>query len=182
MGELNKALATAVVKGDAEAARKAVIDGADVTMINDSGHTLLILAMYHKHLEMSKFLIEQGVSIRARDNTGWSALMHAITLDDVEHVRLLVDNKAQINEVYPDGLTALMRAVMINPEITEVLLKAGADKDARDDNQLSALDYALLSKRGDCADVLLRYKAYETDMDRMLEMESKIDDLFRKEE
>ena len=177
--ELEKALATAVVKGDVEAARKAVMGGADVTMTNEDGHTLLILSIYHKHPEMSKFLIEQGVSIRAKDSTGWNALMHSVALGDAEHVKLLVENKASLNDKYPDGLTLLMRAAIISPEVTEILLKAGADKDARDENQLSALDYALLSKMHDCADVLLKYKAYETDMDRELEMESKIEEIFR---
>ncbi len=180
--ELDKVLAAAVVKGDVEAARRAIVDGADVTATNDSGHTLLILSMYHKHLDMSRFLLEQGVSIRARDNTGWDALMHAVTLNDTNHVRLLAENKAPLNEKYPDGLTILMRAAMINPEITEILLKAGAEKDTRDGNRLSALDYALLSHMHDCADVLLRYKAYESDLDKDLEIRDKIEDIFRKDD
>ena len=181
-GELDKVLAVAVVKGDVEAARRAVIEGADVTAINEAGHTLLILSMYNKHLEMSRFLLEQGVSVRARDNTGWDALMHAVTLNDTGHARLLVENKAPLNGRYPDGLTILMRAAMINPEMTEILLKAGAEKDTRDDNHLSALDYALLSHMQDSAEVLLRYKAYETGLDKDLEMRDKIEDIFRKEE
>lgn len=179
--ELDKALAVAVVKGDIQAARDSIMAGADVLQVNNAGHTLLMFSLYQKHLEMSKFLIEQGVSLRAKDNSGWSALMHAVAADDVEHVQLFVQNKAPLNDWFPDGITILMRAAMINAQMTDILLKGGVDKDVRSVDNLSALDYALLAKRYDSADVLLKHRAYETDLDRTLEMEAKIEEIFRED-
>jgi ankyrin repeat protein len=122
---------------------------------NQAEQTLLMLAIKqigpnptgYGNLAMVNFLIKNGADVNAVDKAGNTALMLAakngnITLllqnkdkaeaalkdVDVDIVKLLLDNKADVNVVAKDGTTALMLAAEVgNTEIVKSLLDKGAN-------------------------------------------------------
>jgi ankyrin repeat protein len=99
---------------------------------------------------------------------GQTALMRAVSNNDVEAVQNLVDNDAllDIQDIY--GCTALMKAAYLaNPEILGILIRAGARLDLQTRyRSWTALNYAVAS--GDCVKVqmLLATGAYTKNEDK----------------
>lgn len=54
--------------------------GADKELCNSSGATALIEAVKAGHLRIVQKLLWRGANVNARDDTGWTALRHAIAL------------------------------------------------------------------------------------------------------
>ena len=60
-----------------------------------------------------------------------------------------------INCVSESGKTALINAVLVNNiEIAEYLLKTGADKNIKDNKDMTAYDYAIEYEHGELAELL----------------------------
>jgi TonB family protein len=73
------------------------------------------------------------VDIGARDDEGWTALMHAVRGGHEETVEVLLEHGANVHSENNDGGTALhVAAEYGRTAIAEALLKAGADYEARD--------------------------------------------------
>lgn len=72
-------------------------------------------------------------------------LFTAVTFNQLASLQWLINKKVNINYTHKDinNITPLMMAVYFNKvTIAEILLKNGADKTAKDNNQKTALDYA----------------------------------------
>jgi len=105
--------------------------------------------------------IEEGLDVDDADPQGRSALMFAALQGDVERVRALLEFGADVARRTLDERTALMHAaqgIRGDPHVIEVLLDAGADINASDKFDRSALYWA---SRGDPARVrmLIEYGA-----------------------
>ena len=85
------------------------------------------------------------------------AAVKAMVQPDGAVVAALPDAAAAIDLNHPDndGDTPLMRASYCGkPEVVRVLLAAGADKDLRNNDGKTALDYAIEEKKDACAALL----------------------------
>ena len=85
------------------------------------------------------------------------AAVKAMVQPDGAVVAALPDAAAAIDLNYPDdnGNTPLMTASLNGkPEVVRVLLAAGADKDLRNNDGKTALDWAIEEKKDACAALL----------------------------
>jgi ankyrin repeat protein len=72
-------------------------------------------------------LLDAGANIEARDNDGWTPLMHAAAQDNVPAIQLLVSHKANVNATTPDGYTPLAYALADGKfAAAKALVEAGA--------------------------------------------------------
>ena len=112
-----------------------------------------------------KVLLQKGVPVEAENAFGKTALFYAIEASDQEAVKLLLDNKADVDHAYksveklrPNNdacifpnlkhtlRTPLMHAAQhSNPAMLKLLLVNGAKLGAKDELQFNALDYALMA-------------------------------------
>ena len=124
---------------------KALLDaGADVDIIVASPHagefTPLSVAIHTDHpqrFEIARILIAAKAVVNPKAPFAISPLMHA--LEDLEMVKLLIDNGADVNQKNFRGATALMgAAVGRDPAVVRFLIEKGADVRARDSEGYTA--------------------------------------------
>jgi hypothetical protein len=153
--------------------RTAIDEGADVNADTGEGRTPLIVAAMSTHPDAVKVLLERGAdpSKRAEDPAIGNALTAAFFSSNgteltgladepdarkhdaaLEVLRLLAASKADRNLLVrrgPTDMTALMIAARWGAlDATQILLKAGADPNARNGGKLTALDFATAGQSG----------------------------------
>jgi ankyrin repeat protein len=114
--------------GDLNKASEALAAGAHVNAVNPY-HVTLLEAAGNEHLEMTRYLIEQGAEIDYTGMSEGSPLMLAAYMGQVDFVRLFLGVGANPNLAMPNGgETALhMAAVTGRTAAARMLLDAGAD-------------------------------------------------------
>lgn len=130
---------------------KALIDaGADINQQDTISDSPYLYAGAQGKTEILAYMLEKGVPDQTKVNRfGGNALIPAAEKGHLENVKLLLkDGRVAINHQNNFGYTALIEAVALKDgsaiyqEISQVLLEYGADKNLRDNNGLTALDYA----------------------------------------
>jgi len=135
--------------------------------------TALMWAISEKHSDVAKVLVSHGADVHARTkylllpaakkagyNTfegsyegdykdvakgGFTPLMFAAEVGDVESARALIGAGVDVNDTTPDGTTALIVASANGQEeLGKVLLERGANANALDRNGTTALHYTVL--------------------------------------
>lgn len=95
------------------------------------GKSMLHVAACHGHYAVVSFLLDQGVSVHARDN-GWTPLLFAVLESYVNIIKLLADNRADVNARTAAGESALLVAVENGQyDVARVLLENGADPNVK---------------------------------------------------
>src|SRR5215468_8287390 len=134
--------------GNIEAAELLVKHGATVNAKEKwGGQTALMWASARRHPEMMQFLISKGADVNARstdrdyqrhvtaegrpknlDSGGFTPLLYAARENCLACVKVLLDNKADINLQDPDGVPPLQLAILnTNWDLAKQLILAGAD-------------------------------------------------------
>jgi uncharacterized protein len=134
--------------GNVDAAKLLVDHGAKVDAKEKwGGQTPLMWASARRHPQMMQFLISKGADINARsidrdyqrhvtaegrpksmDSGGFAPLHYAARENCMACVKVLVDNKADLNLQDPDGVSPLLVAIMnSNWDLAKQLIEAGAD-------------------------------------------------------
>lgn len=110
---------------------------------NKKGESALMLCAIRGDLALAKLLIEHDADV---NKTGWTPLHYAASgtsQNQVEMVRLLLDNAAYIDAASPNGSTPLMMAAMYGrSDVLKVLIEEGADASLRNEKGLTAIDFA----------------------------------------
>ncbi len=119
----------------------ASLPATDVNLPNKSGETPLMMAAIEGNLAVVQFL---ALAKKAQINrSGWTPLQYACTRGNLYVAQFLVSNGAQVNALSPNSTTALMLAVMSGNEyLVKFLLDNGADLQIRNQQGLSAIDFA----------------------------------------
>jgi len=115
----------------------------DVNAQNPAGETSLMIAALRGHRQIADILIERKAQV---NKPGWTPLHYAATNAGPEGpglVALMLEHHAYIDAASPNGSTPLMMAARYGDQRSvQVLLEAGADATLRNQQGLSAMDFA----------------------------------------
>ena len=115
----------------------------------------LMFAALNGLLDLSKALIAKGADV---NKTGWTPLHYAATRGHLPVISLLLDNHAYIDASSPNNTTPLMMAAFYGtPSAVKLLLEAGADPLIKNDQGLSAIDFAHKNNRADSAEIVAAF-------------------------
>lgn len=157
-------LSHAVMDNNIEMAKLLLKYKADVNTVVNDGDTALILAADNNNMEMVKLLLSYGADIDYQGFRGRTALFCALEYnrkENIEMVKLLIKNKADINIAYDGDYeneeTPLMYAIMKGyKETVKILIENKADINKRNRNNANALIYAYMYGHEDIANILLQ--------------------------
>ena len=126
--EAARRLYTASLVGDVEGAQSALETSGVESSLDRKGSSALHLAAVEGHLNLVKFLVEQGAEVEVTNNDGFTPLHAAAAKGYMEIVKFLVEQGAGIEVTSNDGSTPLhMAAENDHIEIVEFLVvKRGA--------------------------------------------------------
>jgi len=122
--------------------------GANVNAVTPFGRTPLMSATAYGHINIVRFLLENGADINIKDtHNGWTALMFSTGLknEEFEIAQLLIENGADVNETSTKhGATALMMACnKCHYKIAKLLIETpNINLGIISNGGLTALDYA----------------------------------------
>lgn len=118
----------------------------DVNALNAAGESALMMAALKGRTEWARRLIERGAQV---NKSGWSPLHYAATGPEPAVVTLLLERGAEVDAASPNRSTPLMMAAQYGSEASvDLLLARGADPRLKNDQGLSAADFARLGQRG----------------------------------
>jgi|GEM_PF-7072080 len=130
--------------GQVETLDLLITSGADLSARDDEGRTPLMWAAFEGQAAAVSRLIQYGAPISDVDNDQWSALLWSAMHGNAMTVSALIAAGADIDHGGKNGETALIQAAKGgNVEVVRVLLEAGADPELKDQDELTALDFAM---------------------------------------
>jgi ankyrin repeat protein len=139
-------------KGDAKALAKEHEEGSDINAQDETGWTAIMLAAVQCQLTTVQQLLDWHARTNIKDKNGDDALMGAASAfcyqasgreAQAQIIKLLIANGADPNLHDDNGLTPLMALTTYgNMEAARVLLDAGAQANAKDNEGMTALDHA----------------------------------------
>ena len=114
-------------------------------LIGTSSTTPLMGAVRFGNLDVAKTLVDLGASVNQTDGSGITPIGRAVLGNQVEMARFLIARGAEVNHTDKLGMTPLLYAASIDfgdSAIIDLLLKVGANREARTKEGLTALDLA----------------------------------------
>lgn len=112
----------------------------------------LMLAALKGLTDLCRQLIALGADV---NKPGWTPLHYAATNGHLATMELLLDEHAYIDAASPNGTTPLMMAAHYGTaEAVKSLLGAGADPMLKNEQGLSAIDFAQRASRSDVAELI----------------------------
>ena len=124
----------------------------DINKLNPQGESILMLVSLKGQLDLAGKLIKKGADV---NKTGWTPLHYAASGGHAALISLLLENSAYIDAESPNGSTPLMMAAMYGSEASvRMLLQEGADTALKNQQGLSALDFAQRGKRPDSLEAI----------------------------
>lgn len=155
----NPALLLAIREGSTKVA-SFLLDqpSVDVEARNAMGESPLMMAALKGQMSLAGRLIARKAEV---NKPGWTPLHYAASNADpvgLDMVRLLLEHHAYIDAESPNRTTALMMAARYGqPAVVKLLLEEGADPFLRNEQGLSAIDFARLANRPDAADLIAAF-------------------------
>ena len=133
--------------------------GADINVTDENGvNPLMKAANKTDDVKCLQLLLQAGIPITARDNSGRTALIAALAGNKVENVRLLVDAGANVNiKLSENNLSTPLMLACLNcdTEIIKILVDASASINATDKFGYTALMIAIELNKIDVIELLL---------------------------
>lgn len=148
--ETERGLLEAVNRNNEPQVRELLRRGADATMTDDCGNSVLTYAIVASHPGIVKLLIDAGAEVNSKDQSVFKLpLANAVRMSDpncrYKIAKLLIDAGADVNNGYLG--TPLMESVALEDVgLTELLVASGADVNFKDSDSSSA--YSIAAKLG----------------------------------
>ena len=142
------------VKEQSLKAAQALVNASkiDLNHLNSSGESPLMLAALNGELDLSEKMVKKGADV---NKTGWTPLHYAASNGHVAVIKLLLENHAYIDAESPNGSTPLMMAGRYgSAEAVRLLLEEGADPLLKNQQGLTALEFAKTGQRPDAMEIL----------------------------
>ncbi|XP_026522171.1 ankycorbin isoform X1 [Notechis scutatus] len=134
-----------------------ITHGAEVTILDGTGHNALHLAAKNNHVDCVKRLLQSKCPAENTDSSGKTALHYAAASGCLQITQHLCEHKCPINIKDADGNTPFFLAVQNgHPEVCKYLLDHGADVNSRDKNRRTALMLACEAGNLSIAEILIR--------------------------
>ncbi len=122
---------------------------------NKNDESPLMLAALNNQLDIAKVLIDKDADV---NKPGWAPLHYAASRGHVEMMALLLDNDAYIDAESPNKTTPLMMAAMYgSTSAVKALLEAGADPFLKNEQGLTAIDFAQRVNRAEAAGIIAAF-------------------------
>jgi len=119
----------------------------DVNTLNSNGESPLMLAAIKGNKDIAEQLIKKGADV---NKTGWTPLHYAASSGQLAIISLLLDQHAYIDAGSPNGTTPLMMAARYGTgEAVDLLLAEGADARLKNQQGMTALEFAETGERPD---------------------------------
>ena len=152
------ALHCAVLEGYPDVVQVLIDAGADIEAKDEKGRSPLHVACLSGSLAVVKVLVGEGAGVCVSDDERPTCLTLAAWNGHTEIVRYLVDlPEGDVNHAYGFAATALHCAArQKHPDVVKVLIDAGADIEAQDNDGYSPLFLPSISGGVDTVKVLLR--------------------------
>jgi uncharacterized protein len=124
----------------------------DVEQRSPQDESPLMMAALKGRLETAKALIAKDADV---NKPGWTPLHYAATGGHVALIKLLLDEHAFIDAASPNQTTPLMMAAYYgNDDTVKLLLAEGADALLKNDQGLTAIDFAQRANRPSAAELI----------------------------
>ena len=124
----------------------------NVNALNSQGESPLMMAALKGQLEVATSLIKRDADV---NKTGWAPLHYAATNGHLAIMSLLLENHAYIDAESPNGSTPLMMAAQYgSAAAVKLLLDAGADPLLKNQQALTAIDFARRVSRTDAIELI----------------------------
>ena len=124
----------------------------DVNKLNAQGESALMLAALKGQTELVQKLIAKKADV---NKTDWTPLHYAASAGRPEIISLLIENHAYIDAESPNHTTPLMMAARYGSVASvRLLLEQDADPRLKNQQGLTALDFAKLGEKTDAADAI----------------------------
>jgi len=126
-------LAEAAAKGDRQAIRDLVRQGADVNAQGESNFSILQWALLNKSIDGMLALLEAGANPALTNEWGSTVMHYAAGMEDPKPLQALLDAGVSPNLLHSrNGQTPIFEAIMLDREPQfQALLAAGADMNAQ---------------------------------------------------
>ena len=126
-----------------------------VEVRNPADESALMLASLHGLTPLVRQMVARGADV---NKPGWAPLHYAATRGHLEIMRFLLDQHAYIDAASPNGTTPLMMAAFYGtPSAVKLLLEAGADPLLKNDQGLTAIEFAQRNNRQDSAELIAAF-------------------------
>lgn len=106
----------------------------------NNGDSALMVAAYTNNVEAVKALLDRDAEVNKH---GWAPLHYAAAVGNCDIMKLLLEKSAYIDAESPNKTTPIMMAARSGQtDAVKLLIEEGADLSLRNDQGLSALDFA----------------------------------------
>ena len=119
----------------------------DLDAVNNQGESALMLAALKGQQAEVNELLERDAAV---NKTGWTPLHYAVTGSHLTIMKQLIEKYAFIDAQSPNGTTPLMMAAMYGSnETVKLLIEEGADPLMKNQQGMTAADFAKRANRPD---------------------------------
>ena len=129
---------------------------ANLNEVSKDGNTVLHFAAMEGHSEIAGFLIEIGASVNAKNLDGQTPLYLAAKSKQYSTLKLLIKNRANVDELCPDLSALHIAAVNGDEELAKIVIDNKADLNIKTATKGETPLLHAISNHQNVADLLIR--------------------------